>query len=132
MTDWGALLAGMTLSPPATDGELQRLPARAPAELIELLRFANGARGDDLTTTLHLWNVETILDATLEYEDYAPAKGLLFVGSDGGREMIAYDTSVDPTRVLLVDITFEDRADSPWIEPSLADALRRIARDGWF
>lgn len=56
--------------------------------------------------------------------------GLIIIGSDGSREMLALDGRSDPSPVVLVDVVFSGWEDAIWQAPDLASFLREYPQRG--
>ena len=56
--------------------------------------------------------------------------GLIIIGSDGSREMLALDARSDPSPVVLIDIVFSGWEDAIWQAPDLASFLREHPQRG--
>ena len=56
--------------------------------------------------------------------------GLIIIGTDGSREMLALDGREQPSAVVLVDIAFSGWEDAIWQAPDLATFLREFPRTG--
>lgn len=56
--------------------------------------------------------------------------GLIIIGTDGSREMVALDGRHDPSPVVLVDIVFAGWDDAIWQAPDLATFLLEYPQRG--
>jgi hypothetical protein len=56
--------------------------------------------------------------------------GLVIIGTDGSREMVALDGRSDPSPVVLVDVDFSGWDDAMWQAPDLAAFLREYPKRG--
>ncbi|HSR84890.1 MAG TPA: SMI1/KNR4 family protein [Streptosporangiaceae bacterium] len=67
------------------------------------------------------------INAAANLPDRLP--GLIIIGTDGSREMLALDGRSDPSPVVLVDIVFSGWEDAIWQAPNLA-SLREHSQRG--
>jgi hypothetical protein len=56
--------------------------------------------------------------------------GLVIIGTDGSREMLALDNRSEPSPVVLVDVVFSGWDDAIWQAPDLATFLREYPERG--
>ena len=56
--------------------------------------------------------------------------GLVIIGTDGSREMLALDGRSEPSPVVLVDVVFSGWGDAIWQAPDLAAFLREYPERG--
>ena len=56
--------------------------------------------------------------------------GLVIIGTDGSREMLALDGRSEPSPVVLVDVVFSGWIDAIWQAPDLAAFLREYPEQG--
>ena len=77
-----------------------------------------------------LFSVSELSDvnAAADLPDRLP--GLIIIGTDGSREMLALDGRGDPAPVVLVDIVFSGWEDTIWQAPNLASFLREHPQRG--
>ena len=68
------------------------------------------------------------INAAANLPDRLP--GLIIIGTDGSREMLALDGRNDPSPVVLVDIVFSGWDDAIWQAPDLATFLREHPQRG--
>jgi len=57
--------------------------------------------------------------------------GALVIGSDGSREMLAYDFRQCQSRLVLLDLTAQDWSDAVYQASSLAALLAQLPERGW-
>ena len=83
---------------PASNSSLESLKATAqiqlPADYVRFLSISNGGEGDLAIEPgwVAFWPAEHILELNREYEITALAPGLFGFGSNGGGELLAFDT----------------------------------------
>lgn len=58
--------------------------------------------------------------------------GALVIGSDGSREMLAYDFRQCQSPLVLLDLTAQDWSDAVYQASSLAELLAQLPERGWF
>jgi len=68
------------------------------------------------------------INAAADLPDRLP--GLIIIGTDGSREMLALDGRTDPLPVVLVDVVFSEWDDAIWQAPDLATFLREYPGRG--
>src|SRR5688500_8663445 len=96
-------------NPPAQDDEIQKLVNAAgielPAAYIELLRYCNGGQGDLGLPPLLLQLYPAAYVAELAEDSFYQSEfpEYFFFGSNGGLEMIAFDTTRIPFAVVMID-----------------------------
>jgi hypothetical protein len=108
------LLERFNCNPPVTDAEIDIFQLRSGLQLtngyIDFLKAANGGEGFiGKHSYLILWKLEQIRDFNVAYEVHEYAPGLLLIGSDGGGEAFAFDTSVSPWPVVQIPFVGMDR-----------------------
>lgn len=124
------------IAPGASDADVRRLEAalgtRLPADYRELLQTANGSKGKLRSGALvELWPSDRVLDATQVHREQGGAPQLVFIGGDGSRERLCFDTRSWPPAVRLLNLTLQTEADSPWVRSSLSETIEHLDRDGW-
>jgi len=95
--------------PPAEPGAVAALPAASgielPEDYLSLLRLSNGGEGPlglEFPGWFQLWPVEKILDLNRGYEVHEYMPGLFGFGSNGGGELLAFDTRRGPPWTIVV------------------------------
>jgi hypothetical protein len=96
-------------NPPAAESQIHALEVaealKLPDDYVEFLKKRNGGSGFVGESFVRLFPVETVLQENSEFRKARYAPGALFIGSDGGEELFAYDTRKLPMRIVLIHRT---------------------------
>lgn len=132
MNDFAANCRNMTTSRGASDDAIEELRTKArvslPDDYLAFLRWSNGAEGEIGPNYLRISSAEDVAEDPYPFADYVP--GLLFIGSDGGEALFAFDTRSDPMPIV---ITHTDDLDGMLVQlgASFSDFLDVMARIDW-
>jgi len=87
------LVRNLELKPGAAEDSIQLLQKEynLPKDILDFLRFSNGAEGSIGNTYLSLWSAEEIPMLNEAYRVIEFAPGLVIFGSDGGNTAYAYN-----------------------------------------
>jgi hypothetical protein len=86
----------------ASEAEILAMAASAqvplPPEYLDFFRHANGGEGDLAVGPgwFQLWPVEQVVDLNQAYGLKETLPGFFGIGSDGGGELLAFDTRAEP------------------------------------
>ena len=89
-------------APPATPEALSRLaesaPIRLPKSYLDLLALSDGGEGDLRVEPgwISLWPADKVLQYNAQYQVQTNAPGLIGFGSNGGGELLAFDSASGP------------------------------------
>ena len=110
---------GAPAAPTAVDALAQRYPG-LPAAYLAFLRVEDGSEGDLAVEPgwIQLWPAAEVGELNDGYEVAASLPGFVGFGSNGGGELLAFDTRAAPWRVCMV----------PFVPMGAAEALE-IAAD---
>ena len=128
---------GWTHHEPAADpGAVAALSAAAeielPAEYLALLRLSNGGGGPLGVEPgwFQLWPVEEILASNRDYEVHESLPGLFGFGSNGGGELLAFDTRRGPPwPVVMVPFISMEEDTIIDVAKNFAEFLRATGRE---
>jgi SMI1 / KNR4 family (SUKH-1) len=107
-----------------------RLGADLPPDYRAFLLHANGGEGFVRDGGyLRLWPIDEIENNNDQLEVSQSAPGLVFFGTDGGGEGYAFDTRVQPPRIVQVPLVGMSD-ENTWIEQghTLAELVDRISK----
>src|SRR5262249_49133489 len=121
-------------APPATKESVelaeQCLKLTFPDVYKDFLCYSNGGEGD-LPIQLGLvrfWSADELADANADYEVEQWIPGFIGIGSNGGGEMIAFDTRQECWGVYLVPFVPMDEAEALPLAPDFESFLGMIGK----
>lgn len=114
----------------STIGFLARaLHVSLPEDYVEYLRTSNGAAGAPRAGEwIVLWSADDVVKLNKAYrvkEDFAP--GTILFGTMGGETAYAFDTNVQPFRIVSVSLVSRGLAPSHILAPSFGKFLEGLA-----
>lgn len=84
-------------NPPATLSAIENAEwffnIQLPTDYKEFLQFTNGLEGETTDSYLVLWSVEELVELNLAYNVKEFISNVIIIGSDGGEDAFAYDTT---------------------------------------
>ena len=135
--DLAALLDGLEVEPPASDGDLRQLAeyvaathgAALPEDYVAFLRTANGADGTfENGAPIVLWTASVLPEANT-FEDAPMLPGCLLIGSDAGDGQYGIDLRRDAPTERYVDLYDGPEWDLVlWRGGSFLELLRHVSR----
>jgi cell wall assembly regulator SMI1 len=127
------LTSAMETAPGATEDKLQQLQASLPRSLpddyLAFLRWSDGAEGVIGPNYIQLWAVETVSAMVHAHEEFVP--GLLFIASDGGAGLFAYDLRQATMPIVITHTDDLDLATLVPLAPSFGSFLEFLVRQDW-
>jgi cell wall assembly regulator SMI1 len=134
MTPLPTLLSKMKMRPGATSTDIARceeqLGLTLPADLVALLRAADGGEGFVGEEYLRLWGTQEL---AANYDGYRVAEfpGYLPFATNGGGESFGYDLRGSSPKIVMVPFLFEWDA-AVEMGGSIREFLERAATIGYF
>jgi len=127
-------LTGWTIRPPGASPEVvgqlsKESPVSLPGEYLSLLRFSNGGEGKLAVEPgwFVFWKAEDVIANNLGYHLPECLPGFFGFGSNGGGELLAFDTrSRKPWPVVMVPFNPLDAAESIVMAPNFTAFLKSL------
>ena len=121
--------------PPAEEAQIQSLVSQSgvelPGEYLAFLRYSNGGAGElDIEPGwFQIWPAEEVIEANRELEVEANIPGYFGFGSNGGGELLAFDTRTpNPWGVYMVPFIPMEEAEAVKVTSNFVEFVAAMGR----
>ena len=115
----------------AIDALCRAAPIELPSEYLEQLRLSNGGEGDLAVEQgwIVFWSAEDVLENNKGYEVEQCVPGLFGLGSNGGGELVAFDTRQgQPYPIVMVPFIPMELNEAVVIAKDFPELLQSVGR----
>jgi hypothetical protein len=106
-------------------------PIKLPNEYLALLRFSNGGEGELGVGPgwFQIWPAEKVIEYNQDYEIAKNVPGFYGFGSNGGGELLAFDTRAgEPWKIVMVPFILMQQEDAVTIADNFGEFVRALGR----